>query len=142
LPSKFCGCPSLVVCIRLLWVIRNGEGLKEAVAGLESIIASDLPHLSIQTQTRTYDKEWIDSMELKRLALILLASARSALLRTESRGVHYRADYPKTDKDRWLKETIVRQVNQKLTLRTCPITVTRMKPPEKVQFRGRDSKRR
>jgi len=76
------------------------------------------------------------------MALILLASARSALLRTESRGVHYRVDYPKTDNNRWLRETIMRQVNQELTLRARPITVPKMKPPEKVQFRGRDSKGR
>jgi succinate dehydrogenase/fumarate reductase flavoprotein subunit len=116
-----------------LWVIRNGAGLKKAIAELESIIANEVPRISIQTQARAYNKEWIDAIEVESLTQILLASARSALFRTESRGVHNRSDYPQTDNGRWLREVVVRQVNGKASLITRPITITKFKPP-RVRF--------
>jgi succinate dehydrogenase/fumarate reductase flavoprotein subunit len=107
--------------------------LKKAIAEFESIISDDVPRISIQTQTRSYNKEWIDALEIESMVQVLLASARSALLRTESRGVHNRSDYPQTDNGRWLREVIVRQVNGKMHLSTRPIKITRFNPP-RVKF--------
>ena len=112
-----------------LWVIRTASGLKQAIADLQSIILNDIPRISIQTQTRIYNKEWIDAIETEGMAQVLLASARSALFRTESRGVHNRSDCPQTDNGRWLREIVVRQVNEKMSLSTRPITITKLKPP-------------
>jgi len=112
-----------------LWVIRTGEGLKQAANELESILSNDLPRISIKTEARTYNKEWIDAIDAASTAEVLLASARSALLRTESRGVHNRSDYPQTDNRHWLKEILVRQVNGRMMLTTRPVTVTKLKPP-------------
>ena len=112
-----------------LWVIRTGEGLKQAANELESILSNDLPRVAIKTEARTYNKEWIDAIDAASTAEVLLASARSALLRTESRGVHNRSDYPQTDNRRWLKEILVRQVNGRMVLTTRPVTVTKLKPP-------------
>jgi succinate dehydrogenase/fumarate reductase flavoprotein subunit len=112
-----------------LWVLRNGMGLRKAVLELTLTIANELPRLSIQTATRIYNKEWIDEIEVDSTAQVLIASARSALLRTESRGVHNRSDYPLTDNNRWLREVITRKSNGKLTLLSRPITITRIRPP-------------
>lgn len=116
-----------------LWVIRSGAGLKQAVNELESILSIDVPRISIKTQARTYNKEWIDTIEVEGMAHVLLASARSALVRTESRGVHNRSDFPQTDNHHWLREIVIRHVNGKMSLTTRPITVTKLKPP-RVKF--------
>ena len=116
-----------------LWVIRTGAGLRQAASELESILSNDLPRVSIKTEARTYNKEWIDTIDAASTAQVLLASARSALLRTESRGVHNRSDYPQTDNRQWLREILVRQVNGRMVLTTRPITVTKLKPP-RVKF--------
>jgi succinate dehydrogenase/fumarate reductase flavoprotein subunit len=116
-----------------LWVIRSASGLKQAIADLQSVIINEIPRISIKTQARTYNKEWIDAIEVESMTQVLLASARSALLRTESRGVHNRSDFPQTDNRRWLREIVVRQVNGKMSLTTRPITVTKLKPP-RVRF--------
>jgi succinate dehydrogenase/fumarate reductase flavoprotein subunit len=112
-----------------LWVIRHGKGLQSAVEELRSIATNELPKLSVQTGTRTYNKEWIDAIQVQNLAIVLEASARSGLMRKESRGVHYRSDYPKTDNDNWLREIIVRQANGRFSLSTRPVTVTKFKLP-------------
>ena len=116
-----------------LWVIRTGAGLKQASKEIEAILSNDVPRISIKTQARTYNKEWIDAIEVESMAQVLFASARSALLRTESRGVHNRSDFPQTDNHRWLREIVVKQVNGKISLTTRPITITKLKPP-RVKF--------
>ena len=113
-----------------LWVLRNGKGLKSAISELESILSKEIPNLSIQTAARTYNKEWIDAIEIENTAQVLLASARSALFRTESRGVHNRSDYPLTNNNTWLREIITKNVKGKFTLTTRPVVVTKLKPPK------------
>lgn len=113
-----------------LWVLRNGEGLKTAVSELEKILSRDIPQLSIETTARAYNKEWIDTIEIESIVQVLLASARSALYRTESRGVHNRSDYPLTNNNTWLREIVTRTVRGRLTLSTRPITITKLKPPK------------
>ena len=115
-----------------LWVIRNGTSLKKAIANLESIMRHDLPHLTVETQALAYNKEWIDAIEIQNTLPILLASAKSALLRTESRGVHNRSDFPQTDNKRWLREIVIRQRNGRMSVTTRPITITKLKPPRIV----------
>ena len=66
---------------------------------------------------------------------ILELSARSALMRTESRGVHYRTDYPMVDHDNWLKEIIIRQVGNTDQITTSPVkTVNIALPTGKFSF--------
>lgn len=67
---------------------------------------------------------------------VLDLSARMACMRTESRGVHYRLDYPNVDNDTWLKEIIVKQVAVKVPhFTTHPVIVTnRMLPSGTLSF--------
>lgn len=56
---------------------------------------------------------------------------RASLMRTESRGFHYREDYPKMDNKKWLKWIILKNVNGKMKLYTedIPIHKYPYKPP-------------
>lgn len=47
-----------------------------------------------------------DLLELRNLSAIAYLIVRSALLRNESRGLHYMSDYPEKD-DKYLKDTII-----------------------------------
>ena len=60
---------------------------------------------------------------------LLEIAARSALARTESRGVHYREDFPQTDNDEWLKESVVLRAGEGFEIAHRPVTVTSMTPP-------------
>jgi succinate dehydrogenase/fumarate reductase flavoprotein subunit len=113
-----------------LWVLRNGKGLKTAISHLEAIQSKDIPQLSFETVARSYNKEWIDAIEIESCVQVLLASARSALHRTESRGVHNRSDYPLTNNNAWLREIVTRSVKGKLILSTRPVTITKVRPPK------------
>lgn len=110
-------------------IIRNGVDLGSAVKALEEIRVTAFPRLAVTSKERAYNKEWIDALEVRNLLLCLEASARSAFMRTESRGLHYRVDCLEMDNDHWLKEIIVKESEGVMKLFTKPVTVTKMKPP-------------
>ncbi|MGC8573666.1 MAG: hypothetical protein ACP5L0_06705, partial [Caldisphaera sp.] len=50
----------------------------------------------------------------------------------ESRGAHFRTDYPKRDDENWLKHTIViRNGTDDLSILYSPVTINTWKPVER-----------
>jgi len=84
----------------LMWtevgVVRTRLGMQKAVKALEEMG----PKLSNSKTRRGY--------EAANLRLAALAVARSALAREESRGVHYRMDYPDRDDKKFMKHSVIR----------------------------------
>ena len=115
--------------------IRKEEELSGFIASLDSVLKDELPNLATTSKSRTYNKEWLDAIELKNMVHLLKTSAVSALHRTESRGVHYREDFPYTDNDNWLRENIVQFDAAAMKVSRRPVTVTSLTPPKgKVPF--------
>ena len=59
--------------------------------------------------SREYNPGWHMAMDLKNMLVVSEAIARAALLRKESRGAHYRDDYPAKDDSGGMVNTVVRQ---------------------------------
>jgi len=112
--------------------IRNKEELQTFIDFLEGVKKDELPRLAITSQSHIYNKEWIDALELGNMIHLLEAAARSALTREESRGVHYREDFPHTDNDNWLSESIVKWTDDGLKITKRPVTLTTITPPKGV----------
>ena len=110
--------------------IRTQGELSEFIAFLDRVIKDELPNLATTSKSRTYNKEWIDALELGNIVHLLKAAAQSALFRTESRGVHYREEYPYTDNDNWLKENLVSCEGGSFQITSRPVTVTTLTPPK------------
>ncbi|HXN00242.1 MAG TPA: L-aspartate oxidase [Candidatus Dormibacteraeota bacterium] len=92
--------PTALTKIRdLMWrnvgILRNGKELSAAIEQLEAL---QLP------KTSKPDRAEHELQNLHSLALLI---ARSALARTESRGSHYRSDFPYRDDDDFDKHSIV-----------------------------------
>jgi fumarate reductase (CoM/CoB) subunit A len=87
-------------------IIRNKEGLKSAIKRIKELkeMLKDLKVSSIQT----YNKDLQDALEAEKLLQVALLTAESALIREESRGAHYREDYPET-RDEWKKSIIIKK---------------------------------
>jgi succinate dehydrogenase/fumarate reductase flavoprotein subunit len=107
----------------LMWqkvgVVRNGRALTEAVAALAD--------LKVRAQN-VATPAWNDAINLQNLCINAEMVARSALLRTESRGAHYREDYPKPDPE-WLKNIHLSPCGDDMTFHCEPVTFTRLQPP-------------
>ena len=46
---------------------------------------------------------WAEALDLRNLVQVAELVTRSALERRESRGAHYRSDFPESDDERWLR---------------------------------------
>jgi len=110
--------------------IRNKEELQSFIEFLDSVGKDEIPNLTCASKSRKYNKEWIDVIETKNMVQLLDMAAQSALARDESRGVHFREDYPSTDNDNWLQESIVKRTGDGFVLRKRPVTVTAMSLPK------------
>ncbi|MCA9138900.1 MAG: hypothetical protein KDB00_19145, partial [Planctomycetales bacterium] len=85
---------------RLVGVERNAEGLQKAADTIRSYAAYAMNH---QFQD---EPGW----ELQNLLTTAAIMVSSALVRTESRGVHFRSDYPVPDDENWRRHLNV-QIN-------------------------------
>ncbi|QFU82940.1 L-aspartate oxidase [Natronorubrum aibiense] len=101
----------------LLWthagILRNEDGLREGLDHLEDLRArtADL-QIDGDRTSRSFEYAVDLSMSLT-VAEVLL---RTALERTESRGAHYRTDFPETDPD-WRQNLIVSADERGLSIR-------------------------
>jgi succinate dehydrogenase / fumarate reductase flavoprotein subunit len=109
--------------------IRNEAELQEFMDYLSRIKKDALPNLATDSKEKTYNKELIDAIEVQNLVHLLEVSATSALSRKESRGVHFREDYPFTDNDHWLRESVVKFNHGEPVVEHRPVTATSMTPP-------------
>ena len=72
---------------------------------------SQLSKMGVSDKSRTYNtnlKEFIEFINMLNLAEVII---HSAIKREESRGAHYRSDFPKED-ERFTKKTLVSTKNQ------------------------------
>jgi succinate dehydrogenase/fumarate reductase flavoprotein subunit len=53
---------------------------------------------------------------------------RAALFREESRGTHFREDFPQQDDANWLVHTMIRKEGETMKVGTRPIVLHRLRP--------------
>ncbi len=87
-------------------IFRTGEGLEYAVKRLEELYKESLKVAISNKEIYCSNPELEEAYRVPRMLKVALCVARGALLRTESRGAHYREDYPKRDDLNWMKRTM------------------------------------
>jgi succinate dehydrogenase/fumarate reductase flavoprotein subunit len=85
------------IMLRACGIVRNVADLRTGLADLQGIQDRISELESVRNLT---DPEFL---KVRSLALVGQAVAVCALTRTESRGAHYRKDFPKMDDDKWRK---------------------------------------
>lgn len=86
-------------------VIRNQKSLDEAVRSFHELRAL-LPDIAPVTKNRVFNLEWLERLELENMLCMAEIVAMTAANRKESRGSHYREDYPDRS-PHWQKNTLV-----------------------------------
>lgn len=118
----------------LMWddvgVVRDKAGLDRALAGLDDIEA-ELLSTGIGNGTRAFNLTWHDWLNLRSLCETSRVIALAAKRRENSRGAHYRADFPDAGDLATSRFTVVRQTSDKrLEITDEPVQFTRVKPGE------------
>jgi fumarate reductase flavoprotein subunit len=86
-------------------VFRNGGQLAEAVEELQQL-HQRAQHLGLCSSGRGPNPEVSAALRLPGMIRLAITIAYGALQRTESRGSHYREDYPARNDKEWLKRTL------------------------------------
>jgi len=114
----------------VLWkyvaIIRNGRDLERAKTELSSL-RERLCDLKLSSSSTYYNQEWAECIEAENMLDVATLVTELALLRTESRGAHFREDYPERNDKCWLKHTVAERRNGKLTVSLDPVRLTRVK---------------
>ncbi|MCX8142377.1 MAG: FAD-dependent oxidoreductase [Candidatus Nezhaarchaeota archaeon] len=107
-------------------VIKTGEGLKRALAELEYIEINELPRVYLGGKGD--HQALIETIDVMNMVCTGKIVASAALYRTESRGAHYREDYPERDDTNWLKNVIIKLEGGKMVIKTVPVDLIEIKP--------------
>lgn len=96
---------------QLMWekvgLVRNGENLKEAEKKLTEL--QERVKNVVVNGPKSYNLTWQEYLNIKNLVSIAKMVTSSALLREESRGSHYREDFPESVDEQWLKNISVKK---------------------------------
>lgn len=95
-----------------LIVVRNEAKLRECLAELESIRGDWQSELTVDGPRGLWE-----ALEVENMLTVGEIMARAALMRTESRGSHFREDYQEQEDPRWATSIVVSQANGKVGLR-------------------------
>ncbi|MHB0871273.1 MAG: FAD-binding protein [Chloroflexota bacterium] len=82
----------------------------------------------LKHQGTVYNLELMRKLELEGMLTLAEVIARGALVREESRGSHFRRDFPERDDARWLKHTLATYTPDGPVLSHSPVTMTRYEP--------------
>ncbi len=90
---------------RYAGVFRTESMLQEGVSTLQALYRS-LPHIALTEHSLVWNNPLQEVLELHNLMKQALVTATCALNRTESRGSHYRQDYPVRDDANWFMHSL------------------------------------
>ncbi len=88
-----------------VFVERSESGLRHALATIDGL-QDAYKEVQLQDKGKLFNTEMVEALELGFLLDCAEATIHGALARTESRGAHYRLDYPRRDDVNWLKHTL------------------------------------
>jgi succinate dehydrogenase / fumarate reductase flavoprotein subunit len=116
-------------------VFRTEQTIKTAVEKIAELRERYL-NVSIQDKGRRFNTDLLEAIELGNLLDLAEVMAVSALARKESRGGHYREDYPNRDDVNFMRHTMAyREVGddgtESIRLDYKPVVQTRYQPMER-----------
>ncbi len=108
-------------------ILRHEAGLRRGLAALDSL-SQAVARTGAPDGDRRYALTWMDRLNLENLILVSQAIARAALARTDSRGAHFREDFPEASDLATSRYTVVRRGEGGLALTMEPVHFTHVRP--------------
>jgi fumarate reductase flavoprotein subunit len=112
-------------------ILRSAASLQRGLQTLAELDAQ-LSHTGVAPIDRAFHMGWHDWLNLKNLVAVSRVIAMSALAREDSRGAHFREDFPDADALDSSRYMVVRQRGNALDLTREPVRFTRVAPGQSL----------
>ena len=107
-----------------LGIFRTKQSMQEALGAIQALKVR-AQRMCVQDKGQIFNTDLIQALELQCLLDIADTIVVSALGREESRGAHYRADFPTRNDSAWLRHTVSHHQADGPRLSYVPVTITR-----------------
>ncbi len=112
-------------------ILRNRNDLEAARERLDRLDAM-LQTMGVGDTNPAFNLTWQDWMNLRNLLLVSKTVVEAAIARENSRGAHYREDYPEEGELETSYYTAVQMIDDQLTIEKRPVIFSMVKPGETI----------
>jgi succinate dehydrogenase/fumarate reductase flavoprotein subunit len=112
-------------------VFRDAEKLKVCIETLKGL-QERFKKGKVTDKGKVFNTEIYEIMELGNMLGMAVIIATAALERQESRGGHFRTDFPKRDDEKFLHHSMVYDSPGGLVIKAKPVVITKYKPAERT----------
>jgi len=120
-----------VVMSEKVGIFRTKKQLEEALEKIREI-REDYGRAFVSGRCLRYSQAIVNLIEFGYMVDLTEVITLGALLREETRGSHYRRDFPRRDDARWLKHTLVRLKDGKPDVSYRDVQITKYQPQERT----------
>ncbi|MGL4668406.1 MAG: FAD-binding protein, partial [Saezia sp.] len=116
---------------RCIGIFRDGSVMKDGVEKLQELLKRS-KNMGIINKSRASNPELVMAYRVQMMLKVALTVAYGAYMREESRGAHFRNDFPQRNDKEWLKRTLSFWKNEDDTLPTLeyePLDIMKMELP-------------
>jgi len=121
--------------LSLMWedagILRTGTGLSRAQASLGGL-ASDIERMGAGGSDPAFNLTFMDRLNLENLILVSRAIVAAALAREDSRGAHFREDFPGTSDLATSRYTVARLHHGAISTEMEKVRFSRVRPGESL----------
>ncbi len=116
---------------RYVGVFRDQEGLEKALDTVKRL-KEEAASVAVDDKGTVFNQDVLGVLELQFMLDNAECIVTAALERKESRGAHYRTDFPKRNDDEWLRHITLTYDGDGPSIGYAPVTITRWQPQERV----------
>jgi succinate dehydrogenase / fumarate reductase flavoprotein subunit len=115
-------------------IFRDEARLKKALADIKEL-QERFQHVQLDDRGKRFNTDLLGALEVEHMLDFSEVIVAGALNRTESRGSHYRTDFPKRDDENWLKHTLAYRTPDGPRLAYKPVKIYWDKyPPQERKY--------
>jgi len=112
---------------------KNETGMVKALEELNEVKNRFVPQMRLDSNTRLYNWDWVDAIDIEDMLIACEISIEQSRFRKESRGPHYREDYPFVDNENWIVNVVAKKINGDMKVYKEPITLKYAFPEEPMK---------
>lgn len=112
-------------------IFRDKKNLLQALSEIQNL-QKNYSNLILNNKSKKFNYELQTTFELENMLKTSEIIVFSALNREESRGAHFRSDFPERNDSKWLKHTLVSNIDNIIKIDYSPVNISLFQPVKRV----------